>query len=153
MLDQMRQHRTLAVWCSGDSEIPFNDLAKYTQALQEDNRKEREKRLVSVRRTRSGGNKKKKDSDNELLLVYPFDVDEAILSEAASELKELGGDSLGVESVHAEMHDQSVGGDGSYDKGKSSTRTHYVTIRQDDKERLCPGQFLNDSLVDFWMRW
>ena len=37
-------------------------------------------------------------------------------------------------------------------KGKSS-RMHYVTIRDEDIERLCPGQFLNDTLVDFFMRW
>jgi len=77
------------------------------------------------------------------------------LAEAASGLKELGGDPLGIDLLDEEMDDQStVGGDSTDDKGNASpSRTHYVSIRQDDKDRLCPGQFLNDSLVDFWMRW
>ena len=79
--------------------------------------------------------------------------------EAAAGLKELGGDSLGVQTPHdsgeqptlAASLDQDDKGDITNSKG--SSRTHYITIRQDDKERLCPGEFLNDSLVDFWMRW
>ena len=54
-------------------------------------------------KTRSGGkNVKKKNSDKKLLLVYPFDLDESALEEAVSGLKELGGDSLGVESEDGE---------------------------------------------------
>jgi len=151
LLEQMRENQTLEVWCSEDSKIPSYDLEKYTKALLDDSRKERNERLSIARRTRSGGsNKKKKGSENNLLLVYPFNVDESAMTEAASDLKELGGDSMGVEDL--EIQNQSDGGNASDDKGKSS-RTHYVTIREDDKDRLCPGQFLNDTLVDFWMRW
>jgi Ulp1 family protease len=39
------------------------------------------------------------------------------------------------------------------DSSDTSSRTHYLTIREDDRERLQPGQFLNDTLVDFWMSW
>jgi hypothetical protein len=139
----------------------MHDLAKYTTALQEENRKERERRRSVGRRTRSRGNVKKKEGDNALLLVYPFGADKATLTEAASKLKELGGDPLGVDTPHdagqlpggAGTQDQAGGEDATNGKEHSSSRTHYVTIRQDDKERLCPGQFLNDSLVDFWMRW
>ena len=160
MLEQMRQHPTLEVWCGEDAKIPPSDLPKYTKALLEDNRKERDLRLGVAGRTRSGGKKKKKkDSDNKLLLVYPFAVDESVLTEAASGLTELGGDLLGVQGAHdgteqlldVETNGQPDGGGNSDEKGKS--RTHYVTIRQDDKDRLAPGQFLNDTLVDFWMRW
>ena len=164
MLDQMRQHPTLEAWCGEDSQIPFHDLEKYTKALMEDSLKDRNERLSIASRTRSGGSRgskgKKKDSENALLLVYPFDVDESALTEAASGLKELGGDMLGLEEYlrvaslpdDVKMQDQSDEGNASDRKGKT-TRTHYITIAEDDKERLSPGQFLNDSLVDFWMRW
>jgi len=157
MLDQMNEHRDLSMWCSKDSEIEFWDLERYTKALTDDEQKERKERM-STRVTRSGGRKKKRDSENKLLVVYPFGVDEEVLSEAASGLKELGGDSLGVEEAvedktnqqaDVEMQDSSEIEDV---KGKSS-RMHYVTIRDEDIERLCPGQFLNDTLVDFFMRW
>ena len=155
----MREHDSLGVFCNIGAEITLCDLAKYTTALQEENRKERELRQSVGRRTRSGGRTKMKEGENKPILVYPFDVDEAILIEAAAGLKELGGDSLGVQTPHdAEEQPTLVASLDQDDKGditnsKGSSRTHYITIRQDDKERLCPGQFLNDSLFDFWMLW
>ena len=159
MLHQMREHEYLEAFCNEGAEIPLRDLAKYTIALQEESRKERELRQSVGRRTRSGGRTKRKEGENKLLLVYLFDVDEAILTEAAAGLKELGGDSLGVQTPHdsgeqptlAASLDQDDKGDITNSKG--SSRTHHITIRQEDKERLCPGEFLNDALVDFWMRW
>ena len=32
-------------------------------------------------------------------------------------------------------------------------RTHLLTIRGEDVERLEPGEFLNDTIIDFWMKW
>ena len=50
--------------------------------------------------------------------------------------------------------------DEAYDEADEATvevkdwvRAHYVTILQVAYNRLEPGQFLDDSLVDFWMRW
>mmetsp|Transcript_3548 Transcript_3548/g.9364 ORF Transcript_3548/g.9364 Transcript_3548/m.9364 type:complete len:1591 (-) Transcript_3548:489-5261(-) len=47
---------------------------------------------------------------------------------------------------------------GSSEKGgstkvRSAGRTHHLTIRSEDVDRLEPGEFLNDTLIDFWMRW
>ena len=159
LLIAMRQHPTLAAWCDEDSEIPAMELGKYTKVLQEENQKEKDELRHVANRTRSSrskGNKAKKDTENKILLVYPFDTDESVLKRASAKLKELGGDTLGVESVvedavtsvSAVAH--GIEGDGS---GKSSTRTHYITIREEDVERPSPGEFLNDSLVDFWMQW
>lgn len=136
------------------SEIVFDNLDYSTEVLVEDSTNERKRRMSESKESKN----KKKDSENKLLVVYPFGVDEAILSEAASGLKELGGDLLGIDDMDdtkppAASAMQGVKSDVEDDvKGKSS-RTHYVTIRDDDVERLCPGQFLNDTLVDFWMRW
>ena len=158
MLDQMNEHRDLSMWCSKDSEIEFWDLERYTKALTDDEQKERKERM-STRVTRSGGRKKKRDSENKLLVVYPFGVDEEVLSEAASGLKELGGESLGVENVSVgdkinQPNDVQMQNSSDMEDVKvKSSRMHYVTIRDEDIERLCPGQFLNDTLVDFFMRW
>ena len=156
----MRQHPDLGVWCGKESEMEYWHLEKYMKALLDESRNEREERISIASRTRSGGfkkrdnadNKSRDDADNKLLLVYPFDVGETILSEAASGLKELGGDLLGLDK--AELTVQAELDEGNYTaQVKKPPRTHYVTIREDDKERLRPGQFLNDTLVDFWMRW
>ena len=150
MLNQMLHNQMLV----DSSEIVFDNLDYSTEVLVEDSTNERKRRMSESKESKN----KKKDSENKLLVVYPFGVDEAILSEAASGLKELGGDLLGIDDMDdtkppAASAMQGVKSDVEDDvKGKSS-RTHYVTIRDDDVERLCPGQFLNDTLVDFWMRW
>ena len=97
------------------------------------------------------------------VLQYPFsfvgEFGETLtrLWRDASGLKELGGDTLGVEvavdntnqPADAQRQDSS---DVENVKGKSS-RTHYILIRDEDIERLCPEKFLGDPLVDFFMRW
>ena len=158
MLVKIQEHPVLGAWCSEDSEIEFYELDTYAKALTDDHQKERKERISIAGRTRSGGRKKKKDSENKLLVVYPFGVDETVLSESASGLKELGGDSLGVENVSAvdntsQADVQMQNSSDMEDVKSKSSRMHYVTIRDEDIERLCPRQFLNDTLVDFFMRW
>lgn len=36
---------------------------------------------------------------------------------------------------------------------KAAPRKHYLHILQQDLDRLEPGEYLNDALVDFWMMW
>lgn len=43
LLIAMRRNPTLAVWCHDESEIPAKELGKYTEALQKDNQKERDR--------------------------------------------------------------------------------------------------------------
>ena len=122
------------------------------------------KRTVGDRKSndavqRSCARTKRKEGENKILLVYPFDVEEAILTEAAAGLKELGGDSLAVQTPHvsgeqptlAASLDQDIEGDVTNIKG--SLRAHHTVIRQDDRERLCPPKWLSDAIVDFWMLW
>ena len=35
----------------------------------------------------------------------------------------------------------------------TSERSHFLTIREEDMDRLEHGEYLNDTLVDFWMQW
>ena len=39
------------------------------------------------------------------------------------------------------------------DPGKKKPRAHFLTVRQEDFDRLEVGEFLNDTLIDFWMQW
>lgn len=90
----------------------------------------------------------------EPLLVFPFKADEEVFSTAASNLNELreareisDGESIPlIQPQDSDLNESDV-------KVKGSSRTHYITIREDDVERLAPGEFLNDALVDFWMKW
>ena len=108
--------------------------------------------IASERRVKQRSANENDDTVNKLLLVFPFDVDEESLSEASRGLLELGGDLLGVVEDEPSVEDQ-LDEDDVTRRTKKPPRTHHVTIRDEDYERLSPGQFLNDTLVDFWMRW
>ena len=145
----------MGVWCQSGSEVQKNEIETYASTLINASKEDRDSRR---RQTRSG-RKKGKDSgaENKLLLVYPFKVDEAVLAKASRDLLELNGDTLGVPDADDPTPEtsqpvQNPSADTGVKK-KGSSRVHYVTIREEERDRLAPGQFLNDSLVDFWMRW
>lgn len=152
MLEQMRQHPDLGVWCEKDSEMKKDDRMKYMHVLIVDSQKEKDVRCTAIR-TRLDGANKKNNAENKLLLVYPFDVDEELLSESSRGLLELGGDLLGVKKEDEPSVEDQLDEDDVTGGRRKPPRTHHVTIRNEDYERLSPGQFLNDTLVDFWMRW
>jgi len=141
----MRNHVALEALCTAESEFQYSDIVKYARALVEDDNKETEERMKFVRVTRSGRRReaKKKRKENKLLLVFPFEADEAVLSGAAADLTELGGKLFGLE----------VDTPPANTTKKLPPRTHYIIISEEDKDRLSPVQFLNDTLVDFWMKW
>ena len=106
--------------------------------------------LINLLEESDGDDAANKISENNLLLVYPFAfvVEELALREASSGMKELGGDPLGVERTNDDgppdavmQHDAVTG------------RSHKIVISEEDMNRLEPGQYLNDAIVDFWMRW
>eukprot|EP00985_Skeletonema_marinoi_P016788 scaffold9065_cov239-Skeletonema_marinoi.AAC.1 len=160
MLAQMEENQTFATWFSCKPEIEFYDLKEYTAALIKDTEKENNNRRRSARLSRVNA-KKKSNTSEKPLLVFPFNADEEEFCTAASNLNELrlarqepASAASGRESVQpqdSDLDDPQV--DNENEKVKGSARTHYITIREDDIERLAPGEFLNDTLVDFWMKW
>eukprot|EP01082_Thalassiosira_pseudonana_P012513 g11502.t1 g11502 contig5:1019505-1021842(+) len=139
------------------------ELPKYNASLEKANAAKVVHESIGMK-TRSGKNRGRKvltDAENKLLLVYPFKgADEEMLVEASTGMKELSGNRLGVkdemdvEEVEATANDSSdQNNDEATVEVKDWARAHYVTILQVAYNRLEPGQFLDDSLVDFWMRW
>jgi Ulp1 family protease len=157
MLEQMRENQVLAQCFCYDPMIEFYDLKEYTAALLKDTEKENNNRRRSTRLSRANA-KKKGNSSGKPLLVFPFKADEEEFCTAASRLNEL---KLAREPSSAVSGTASIQPQDSdlnepqpeNDKVKGSSRTHYITIRDDEIERLAPGEFLNDALVDFWMKW
>jgi len=85
---------------------------------------------------------------NRVLLVYPFNGPEQDIEEAAKDLNQV---SIKIEnatngSFQADLAD-------SIETQEKSVRAHYLTIRDEDRWRLINDEFLNDTLVDFWMQW
>ena len=107
------------------------------------------------------------NAENKIHLVFPFVAEEKTFEDACKNLQELGGkvpvDSEDGLKWGAALSTSKDDGDGGFSSAASaplksgppisSTRTHFMTIRQDEMERLEQGELLNDTLIDFFMRW
>jgi Ulp1 family protease len=74
-------------------------------------------------------------------LVYPFVAGLDI--ENACKGLHLGEENTKFSSSHILLLQQE----------KVAPRSHFITMHQADFARLNPGQYLNDSVVDFWLQW
>eukprot|EP00980_Cylindrotheca_fusiformis_P010725 scaffold2403_cov87-Cylindrotheca_fusiformis.AAC.3 len=101
-----------------------------------------------------------------ILFVYPFAEDPAQIDAAADGLREASGRRLtGSDADSSSSDDDEVQEvepfackvssepDAKKAEAKTKVRQTFVTIRVKDYERLYPEEWLNDSLVDFWMQW
>ena len=102
-----------------------------------------------------------RDEDT-VLLVYPFAGDTLAMENAAEGLPEASGTLFATGETEAtEMEPTDRDGDISSEPSgsdgavvvKTEHRRHFLTIQVRDFERLCPGEFLNDTLIDFWIQW
>jgi hypothetical protein len=75
------------------------------------------------------------------LLIYPFIAGDLV--EKAAKGLFLGEDPMNCSSVHLLQLQQE----------KASQKNHHVSMEQEDIDRLQPDQWLDDSIVDFWMLW
>ena len=103
-------------------ELEFYELDPYISALVKHNELERKRHLST-----------KTSMSRKVLVIYPFKIEEEILNAIPAELRALS-------DVIFSMQESGT-----------SKRDHYLIITESDKSRLEPGQFLNDTLVDFWM--
>jgi hypothetical protein len=145
-------------------------VLEYFEALtkHEAKKNQKAKRKAAKKEPR---NPYKKDKDDKLLLVYPFAGDKDEIEAAAEGLKEASGAPLGddgevshdAQAVASDQTDATKMAEGTSNdnsssdtnigQGKVRRRKHFVTLRVEDYRRLDPGEWLNDSLVDFWMQW
>ena len=81
-------------------------------------------------------------SPNKVLLVYPFVGGERIEKVASDMMSGFGPETkFCSDDLLSQQHDG------------CTSRAHYVTITEEDRAKYNPGQFLNDTLIDFWMKW
>jgi Ulp1 family protease len=153
-------------WSSllADAQIEKADTSLYAKSLLEDSKMDRRRRGLAITslqsKERTGFLQGKKEDD--ILLKYPFDGDKQLMERAAHGLTELNGLlSLEDETADGTNETQSIataaaakGEDEDEEPNKKkSARTHNLTIKVGDFERLEPTEYLNDTLVDFWIRW
>lgn len=100
---------------------------------------------------------KHSEKGNDILFVFPFGAEIDKIDAAGEDLHEasIGCGLFSGESVLAFQANSCTGDDDetSDESGNTTSRGHYLTIRQVDRDRLTVGEFLNDTLIDFWMQW
>ena len=91
---------------------------------------------------------------DEELLTFPFAGDPAKIEDIASETNIAKTALLAGPLVQAEVDGTKKAASESGDEASGDIKkAHYCTIRVEDFERLYPGEWLNDALIDFWMQW
>ena len=136
---------------SDEDEWIDNDINN-SVAISSSLRKYASDRLPIAKRTRSGPKEVVlTDAQNAVVLIYPFHANENDLSAAASGLKELGGDLLGLDHDHSAALNSSI--ITTNERKTKQNRTHHLIFKGIDVENLLPGKWLSDVHIDFWMRW
>ncbi|GFH57133.1 hypothetical protein CTEN210_13609 [Chaetoceros tenuissimus] len=86
-------------------------------------------------------------AEHETALVFPSTLLETELDSVASNLIEPNGK---IGQNHESMF-STVAIEEKAPNRKQ--KNHIITIRGEDYDRLAPGEFLNDTLIDFWISW
>ena len=143
----------LATFLESSTELGSSEIEKYSAALIKATKAaEKKRRRVSGGLRREGFLAGKNSED--LLLTFPFPMEKEKLDEAAAGLKELSGASLtDDDDVQIVDNDAVAAGDGGTADTEKKSRSHFLEIRVEDFDRLEPGEFLNDTLIDFFMQW
>ena len=105
----------------------------------------------STSTTQSGG-RKGEEGDNELLFKYPFEDQE----QGSRIMKKLIAGLRPIIESESESESENESENASVpikQNPKTTSRIKdIIEIRSSDRGRLAPGQFLNDSIIDLWLR-
>jgi hypothetical protein len=162
-LESIREFPTWIAYFDVASHLEPSVTERYSMSLVNDSKKEAKRRSRKVGlHQRSGFLAGRKD--DEVLVCYPFPADSEELDAAANGLGELSGASLHGSEENSDSREDSnstspgqakasSGGADDEAAAEKRRRAHYLEIRVEDFERLEPGEFLNDTLIDFFMQW
>ena len=135
ILDEMRKDDHLAAFLVTGCGLNKEEKDSYITSFQA---KKRKKAITPS-----------KYKEHDTVLVFPFQAHEAELNSAAKDLIEGSGKLL-------------ADGDSMFARNPTSeskpaenpmAKVHTVTIHGEDYDRLVPCEFLNDTLIDFWISW
>lgn len=91
---------------------------------------------------------------DETILVFPFHAKDSELNDASKHLIEANG-KLTSSEISTFFSKATTEDDVRIEQPQSQrvAKVHTVTIRGEDYDRLSPYEFLNDTLIDFWISW
>jgi hypothetical protein len=123
------------------------------QSLIDQNRRERRQRLSRIKLSSEKSEFVVGKKDTDILLIFPFAEKQEKIEAAVADLVEVceGSNAVPASSACAELEELKAPSSELPEKGAG--RDHFLTIDVNDYERLYPGVYLNDTLIDFWMKW
>jgi hypothetical protein len=136
------------------NKIDFIELTReeskcYSRILEQDTTKEKSQIPISIYSPKIEGNnpflKGKKDSDT--LLIYPFNGSKDDIEKCADALTKAGYFTADT------TKDCSALTTNIQDSKANSSRNNSFEIRVVDYASLEPGEWLNDTMIDFWLQW
>lgn len=163
LIDRFKKDKNFSVYFGGDANrLKDNEAQGYAISLVDDSKNDRTIRLRSMGSPSS--HRKRSDllkglEDDDIILITPNAIDPEEIEACADGLIEAKGPAMPLRSDQPESTEKDCSeGDSdekedSKDEPKSKLRGHQITLRVSDLERLEPGEFLNDNLIDFWMSW
>ena len=150
VLDRMKKFELLNGLLNS---LSMDSTAKYLGAM----KKETQKDLAR----RDSAPPKRASKNNEVVLVYPFNASRQELKKVADHFPEANGQKPTFNDLNEKewskpstmIENEEAGKTVQSNRTLPSDRTHLLTIVEEDCDRLEPDGFLNDRLVDFWMKW
>jgi hypothetical protein len=166
LLETMKSTNGLSAFVTDEAQLDANQAQYFSVPFVKDSAQAKRIRLRGMgsptSRKKEGFLAGKQDTDT--LLVYPFAGDPEDMENAARGLNEPNGRCFDTDPMDIEAEDVSATSREMTSEGKTGNaateietttrgRTHFLTIRVEEYEHLEPGEFLNDTLINFWMRW
>lgn len=150
----VQEHNELSDFFSRKNRLSRDRAELYSKALVEDAKKEALNRNKKVKSSNRVGFLAGKSS-TDLLLRFPFGGDPNLIDAVANGLPEFQCPSSA--DMNEEEEQVSAIDEPSElcapDGNEDIRRRHCVEIRVEDFERLDPGVYLNDTLIDFFLQW
>jgi hypothetical protein len=160
LLDAVKTYPLMSAFMN-DAKLDVERAKSYSKALLDDSAREAKKRRKAgtLSMKNEGFLAGRKESD--ILLIYPFPGEGELIEKAARGLSEAGASMSPDDGTDASSSDEAGKDQNSMDgkddneesRDKNRNRGHFLTVRVGDYERLEPEEFLNDTLIDFWMQW
>jgi Ulp1 family protease len=141
LLNSMKKNEMLQSFLIG-GEVTFDDIHEKVLSLNPKKKQKTAKASTFV----------SKYDPNDTILVFPFHAQDTELQSASRGLTEAGGKLSSCESSTIFTNDTDASTSAPC-KNQPASKVHTITIRGEDYDRLNPGEFLNDTLIDFWISW
>ena len=162
-LSAMRADLNLSVFATNDGSLSPKEAKACCQSLLKDNRMQEQQAHHEHARSKSYDNFLHGKAQDDVLLVYPFGADSKSTDAASTGLRELScvleyeNNNPGSTEVNANRtsteKEEAESEDTTTDDPSGEESRAVLTLAVATIERLEPGVYLNDTLIDFWQQW